>query len=335
MGTVPTTSSARRALRLLPALVLAAATAAAPGAASPSRTMFPFVKGAAWTYAATLRYTVVNSNHVKTANVCWRSEVVDAFDRGDAAGALLKGFVFDLPWWSPRKPPGDYAVVRLGPAYYVFHDDAKKGFAAVRLGGRAGLPVQAEETPWFQLPLRKGAVLRSRERTLLHDDTRYGWLVESVSPNRLSFLSLSGQETMTLSPGIGITSYTYVHNGTVAEAHVHLVSFRPGDAADTAFRQPASCAFRSTASRVGVNRAPARHVAASASTPGQNPDCSPASAAAPSAVVSRHAGRSTGTPSRSAWRCMTRSFADAPPSTRSSARRMPASSSIAATTSAV
>ena len=59
--------------------------------------------------------------------------------------------------------------------------------------------------------------------------------------------------------------------------------------------------------------------ACSSERSGQKPTASPASAAAPSAVTSSPAGRCTGTPSTSAWNCIRKSFAQAPPSTRSSA----------------
>ena len=48
----------------------------------------------------------------------------------------------------------------------------------------------------------------------------------------------------------------------------------------------------------------------------QTPAASPARAAAPKAVVSTWAGRSTGSRSRSAWVCIMMSLTEAPPSTR-------------------
>src|SRR5438445_4829517 len=65
------------------------------------------------------------------------------------------------------------------------------------------------------------------------------------------------------------------------------------------------------------------------------PAASPASPAAPSAVVSTTSGRATGTPSRSAWNCISQSFAAAPPSTWSAASRRSASPVIASSTSLV
>ena len=52
----------------------------------------------------------------------------------------------------------------------------------------------------------------------------------------------------------------------------------------------------------------------------QKPTARPARNAAPSAVVSMTFGRTTGTPRMSAWNCISRLLAAAPPSTRSSSR---------------
>ena len=56
----------------------------------------------------------------------------------------------------------------------------------------------------------------------------------------------------------------------------------------------------------------------------QTPAARPARPAAPSAVVSTMSGRSTGTPSMSAWNCISQSFVVAPPSTRSRSNCVPA-----------
>jgi hypothetical protein len=72
----------------------------------------------------------------------------------------------------------------------------------------------------------------------------YGWWVESAGPVTLnvagasstkrrayvlSFRSLPDEETITLIPSIGITSFAYLHHGTVAEADVHLIAYHRGN----------------------------------------------------------------------------------------------------------
>src|ERR1041385_5069523 len=106
------------------------------------------------------------------------------------------------------------------------------------------------------------------------------------------------------------------------------------NAASTARRQPRIRRSRSSAVDRELNTA-WRRVATKASSEGQTPSASPASAAAPSAVVSTMSGRSTGTPRRSAWNWRSQSLAEPPPSTRRRGSSSPAAPSIASMSSRV
>src|SRR5690349_16233548 len=102
----------------------------------------------------------------------------------------------------------------------------------------------------------------------------------------------------------------------------------------TARRHSARRSWTARRFRLGrncVNRRPARKSRGAF----QTPSSSPASAAAPSAVVSSTSGRATGTPSRSAWNCIKKSFAAAPPSTWSARSVSCASAVMASSTSLV
>ena len=104
-------------------------------------------------------------------------------------------------------------------------------------------------------------------------------------------------------------------------------------------RPTASCHFSTSVRRAaslicGSNTRSTQRAAATAAASAKKPVAMPANSAAPRAVVSSIAGRSTGRPSTSACICMRRSLAAAPPSTRSRGRAAPASCSIAETTSA-
>jgi len=94
-------------------------------------------------------------------------------------------------------------------------------------------------------------------------------------------------------------------------------------AACTARRHLARCASRSTAFILGWKRFPTLQAFRISSRSFQTPVARPARKAAPSAVVSTMRGRSTGTSSRSAWNCMSRSFCDAPPSTLKTGMGLP------------
>ena len=221
---------ARLAVWVLVAVVLAAATGTAPAGGDVA--VFPFVKGTTWTYAGTVKWTPFGNNQPpRSGTVRWSSEVVDAFDDGDVAAALLKGGVWDVAWWSPDASPGSYAVLRVGTRYYVVRHDAETMFSAVKESGRNALPSDLPDEVWFDAPLKPGALSRPRD-VLPRDDTMYGWLIESAprSAYVLSYHTLPDEQTLTLVPGVGITSYAYLHHGTIAEADVHLVAFHRGGA---------------------------------------------------------------------------------------------------------
>ncbi|HTD38063.1 MAG TPA: hypothetical protein VK669_11150 [Candidatus Limnocylindrales bacterium] len=206
--------------------------------------VFPFVAGTSWTYAGTVKWTD-DRNRPRNRDVRWSSEVVEAFDHDDVAGALLRGGVWDLAWWSPQARHGTYAVVRVGTRFYLLHDHAaKSAFASLKASGLDARPADLEYSRWFDAPLEKGELHRPPDR-LPRDDSMYGWWIESAEPvaldvpglasatrtsYRLSYLTLPDEQHLTFVPGVGITSFVYVHHGTVAEAHVHLVAYRPGRA---------------------------------------------------------------------------------------------------------
>ena len=231
---------------VLVALFVAAGSVTPAGRAAERGAMvFPFVKGTAWTYAGTLRWTVMNSNHVRTSRVRWTSEVVDAFDHGQIAGALLRGGVWDTAWWSPGQQPGSYLVLRAGARYYLVCYDAhmaRETFRSLKASRRTTLPASAQNDPWFSVPLNAGQVDRAPNYGG-RDDTWYSWVVERVVPAQapvpgvphaphpgylMMYRTLPDEETVTLVPGIGITAFTYLHHGTVAEAHLHLIAYRLG-----------------------------------------------------------------------------------------------------------
>jgi len=218
---------ARSMVWVLVAVVLAAVTGTAP--AGEDGVVFPFVAGTTWTYAGTVKWTPPDHGRPRSGSVRWTSEVADAFDDGDVAGALLDGGVWDLAWSSPEVHAARYAVLRVRTRYYLIYDDARATFAAVKASGRKALPPNLEQEAWFDAPLTPGRLLRPND-VAPRVDTRYGWSIAKTarSAYALTYLTLPDEEKLTLVPGVGITSFAYVHHGTIAEANVHLIAYHRG-----------------------------------------------------------------------------------------------------------
>jgi hypothetical protein len=230
-------------LWLIAAIGVGATHAAAPSSAESS--VFPFVKGTSWTYAATVRWTVPDSSPtvVRRTRMPWSSTVIDAFDHGDVAGALVRGPVWELAWWDPSRVPDEALILRLDHRYYIFSRGARRLFAAVNASGPKALPSDRYEYAWFDAPLRQGVLLRPDD--IDRKGSNYGWLVELSGPMarettraiggsrrsyRLTFETLASDEHVTIVPGIGPTAFAYRHHGTVAEAQADLIAFHRGDA---------------------------------------------------------------------------------------------------------
>jgi hypothetical protein len=234
-------TGARWAVSVLVSGLLAATATTAP--VGDDSAVFPFVEGTTWTYAGAVKWTD-RHNVPRSSKVRWSSKVVAAFGGGDVAAALLEGGVWDLAWWSPEDRAGSYVLLRVGTRYYLVQDNAKSVFAAAKGSGGRRLPANLEESPWFGTPLKPGQLYRAAD-VRPRADRMYGWSVDSAAPATLnvagvtgtkrrayvlSFHSLPDEETITLVPGIGITSFAYLHHGTTAEADVHLIAFHRGDA---------------------------------------------------------------------------------------------------------
>ncbi len=191
---------------------------------------FPLVTGTTWTYAGTARWTLSSEDGgravIKSGPVRWTSRVVDAFDFGEIAGALVR----NSPWdpQVPGAPPHDEnLVLRVGCRYYRIIVGARRMFAAVKSRGRAAFTNDVDG--WFDVPLTPGRILRPWEYGRF--GTATGWLVTRAPRGfRLGFATAAGYEVLTLVPGIGVTTYEYHHHGTADDSDVRLIAFHIGSA---------------------------------------------------------------------------------------------------------
>jgi len=236
-------------LRLLvPLLGLVCALEATP----PMPIDFPLEAGVEWVYRGQVRWTEPG-NRVREREMQWRVRVLEVRRRKSQVIARISGWLEDLAWYEPGKEPGSQ----------VFVLDAERGLhllensAAQVLWARLGagpresvsdaelakserlLPaVIAEGLAWGDsesLARNDSLCMQRVEETGTQGlDGLGGWSGRKRAP----FFRIAGRinpvpASMDFVPGLGFTSYTYVHHGTVSGCEMKLVAVDRKAAAST------------------------------------------------------------------------------------------------------
>lgn len=238
-----------RALFGLLALLVGASCAGNKAAQLPEepRALFPLLKGSAWIYQGTVKWTEPASGQVHEKRLTWKMEVVESLRRGHVAAAVLKGHPADLAHYREDQAPGDYVIVQVGTAKFYLLREPRAKEALVRLRDAKDLlhGLVREEEIFLDTPLVGGKVFGEAEQ-ITRGDGSYCWIVESETPIELKEIkgvgSTNGRACYRLVyrtrpdhtqfdfvPEVGITRYIYVHHGTVAEADLKLVEYRQGE----------------------------------------------------------------------------------------------------------
>ena len=195
-------------------------------------------KGTTWVYRAHVKSAQAGSSKILEKNLQWKMTVEEASEQGDVSAALLLGSPWDLAWYTPDVTPSEFLVVRVGTNYYFVRDQARERFAKIKSGEKFKDAEFADDI-WFTTPLREddAACPPNQKRSA----PMWCWSVEAVSsddlpakhrnhgPYQLVYRSNPDHVVLTFTPGIGITSWQYVHHGTTSEAALTLVKFQPGD----------------------------------------------------------------------------------------------------------
>jgi hypothetical protein len=192
--------------------------------------LLPLAPGVTWVYRGVTRWSVPKPPTYAAERVLtWRVKVLAAGYRGENWLALLEGFPTDLCWYEPGKTtPGRYLVIRTPRGgYYLSATDAH------RLNLVTRKDVQALLTPGNLLlvePLRKGLDYGMDPADPPRPDHWYRWHVEQAGRRQfhLAYRTCPDETLMTVAPGRGITAFTYVHHGTVAETHLRLIEYHSG-----------------------------------------------------------------------------------------------------------
>ncbi len=199
----------------------------------PALQYFPLIRGNVWTYQGVVAWTD-NSGKVRQERLTFQMKVTDVYRRGPMWLAVLQGHPVDSAWYEKGKPPSHSAYLCIG--YQIYELDTQRTTEVIRRlqDPRDSLiNLISEEELAFDLPLLPGKRFGSTSQ-VARDDGRYQWAVltqpQGASSDESELLNdtLPAHIRLRFKPGIGITSYEYVHHGTTAESYLTLVGFTPG-----------------------------------------------------------------------------------------------------------
>ncbi|MDO8686662.1 MAG: hypothetical protein Q7K11_00430 [Candidatus Berkelbacteria bacterium] len=194
---------------------------------------FPLEKGNTWIYRGPVEWTKQNSNQVEKKILEWKMEVVEVFQKPSLTIARIKGHPEDLIWYEKGTPRGEYLIIALeNREYYIVSliEPFKKEFInAFEVKDGELIDKSKTSRQFLELPLQKGskfAIEKDRK------DNMYCWRCDGVrekKSNKKEFLLTfeTGPDCISFgfTPGIGISSYKYVHDGTVANCNLELIKF--------------------------------------------------------------------------------------------------------------
>jgi hypothetical protein len=218
---------------------------AQPTAVSPSQNTsdyFPLKRGAYWIYQGTVKWTKVNSADVVEENITWKMDVVQVFRRGDIVGYEMIGAPWDLAWYDAGKEQSKYGIVQVGSKFY------RVPLEAVARLSNAGDDLSGlvdENNMFLDSPLDTGKKFCDPV-SLARSDNMYCWVVGERKPFEASGIkgvdpskglweypivnqTMPDISTMCFVPGVGISHYSYHHNGTVSDVDVQLIEYYPGE----------------------------------------------------------------------------------------------------------
>jgi hypothetical protein len=211
---------------------------------------WPLAKGIYWIYEGDVSWVEKNpatgENQVYQKHLMWRSEVIDIASNNGVLVALLHGFPTDMAWYNSKTQPSDSLVFLVGTDYYRATNKALEVFQRIKGPGyRATLGKEGDSNRvdlFLPAPLVEGEEFGVGDVVADLFTSRYCSLVESVTPFDLG--SVKGapklshplcysitchtspdNDQLDFVPGLGITSYYYLHHGTTMEVSVHLIEF--------------------------------------------------------------------------------------------------------------
>lgn len=227
---------------------------------------FPLSKGNYWTYKGTVKYQKQGFEKVFEKAASIKMEVTDVIGRDGIFAAKIKGYPLELAGFDERASErGNYLLVRAGSGSYYLLGESAIGEALKKIGDPDDVlhELVDESDLIIDLPLAKGKVFGEAEQ-VTRTDGKYCWRVDECVDTDLSAVKGAGMaatkefwlfhstnpdtQKVGFVPGIGITSYSYRHNGTVMEFDVKLAECGLGGGTDKKREKPGAGATRKTKS---------------------------------------------------------------------------------------
>ncbi len=225
-----------------PTMAPTAVPTAAPSPTPAAPPQFSFAKGAEWTFQGAVKWDL--KGKVQQKNLTWKMQVVDKIERRDGiVGYVMRGHPLDLAFYEDGKKPSDYMYLAKGNRVYQVTLVSDEPVNRVKNANDPLTDLLIDELLVLDLPLAPNKKFGPAQFVSGSNEMNV-WVVTGSKAAALSGIkgvtATSGTEyaltlktnpdhqTVYYVPGVGITHFTYAHNGTVSEVDVKLTEFKAG-----------------------------------------------------------------------------------------------------------
>jgi hypothetical protein len=201
---------------------------------------FPLAKGSYWIYQGQYKEQAGLDLKVFTKKISCRTEVVDRIQRAGVMAAVVRGY--------PVCGKGLHVLVSVDWHHFYLLPAESSVLKRLKNPDDALVDLVRDDQIELVLPLVKGERLCESSQ-MTRPDGLYCSVVEEQRREKLpgvsgvssdvdravyeiTFRTLLDYTAMDFVPGVGITSYDYIHHGTIEEEHLKLVEFHDGTIPD-------------------------------------------------------------------------------------------------------
>ena len=200
----------------------------------------PMSAGNYWIYKGNVKYLKEGTQKEFSRPITFKMEITDVIKRENITAALLKGYPLDLSRFTGLPAErGDYLLVLAGSgSYYLLSgENAVNAMKKINDENDSLYELVDESDMIADFPLAAGKVFGEAEQ-VTRTDGKYCWRVEECVDSDFSsvkgagiknareywlfYLTNPDRQKAGFVPGVGITSYSYRHNGTTMEFDVKL-----------------------------------------------------------------------------------------------------------------